>query len=620
MAITPEAFDALVTRLEQEAGTHPRGYHLKLGAFAALGYLYVIAILLLLAALVGGLIAVLFFTKGLIVVVQKLVIPVVVLIGIIGRSLWVKLEAPTGLEIDRARYPELFAAIDTTRKAAGAPRVHVVLLTQDLNAAVVQVPRLGLFGWQRNYLILGLPLLQMLSLPEFKAVLAHEFGHLSGAHGKFGAWIYRVRASWERIASVLQQEQHWGRFLFVPFFSWYAPRFAAWSFVKARQQEYEADRLAAEVAGAGNIASSLVRLALKGEEIQRHFWPGIFSAADTEPEPVAKPYRKLAEAERRQFLPDALQGLERALGRNTSNADTHPCLRERVRALDAEAAVPAPVDQSAAEVLFGSALDGLIEHFDASWSSDVSSWWRERHAFLAKAREQLAAFEGRALSDEELESCAVNTELVHGEEKAFPLYEELLRRQPGRPAALFACGRLLLARGDETGIALLEEAMQRDPNAELPGIELILSFLHARGRDADMRTYIERHQERQAQEQRIAAERRTIRTDDAFFAHAMPSDVLDRIVGRLAQNWRVKRAYLVQKECKLSEAPLYVVGFEPVMPWHRFTSADHGGDVAKELVRDFDLPVEVFFIPFNSGNAAFRKVFKRLKAELIFKR
>ena len=94
------------------------------------------------------------------------------------------------------------------------PKVHEVLLTHDFNAAIAQVPRLGLFGFHKNYLILGLPLMMALSLDQFRAVLAHEFGHLSGAHGRFGSWIYRIRRSWYQLMANLEHQQHWGAFIF----------------------------------------------------------------------------------------------------------------------------------------------------------------------------------------------------------------------------------------------------------------------------------------------------------------------------------------------------------------------------------------------------------------------
>src|SRR5690606_25897917 len=170
---------------------------------------------------------------------------------------------------------------------------------------IVQVPRLGLFGWQKNYLILGLPLMQLLSLDEFKAVLAHEFGHLSGAHGRFGAWIYRVRTGWARLNEWRQQQRRWGSFVFVPCCGWCAPKFAAYSFVQARRQEYEADQLAAEALGADAIGRALVRLNLKARELSERYWPTVYAAADRDPTPTVAPFAALLAPELRGFLPDA---------------------------------------------------------------------------------------------------------------------------------------------------------------------------------------------------------------------------------------------------------------------------------------------------------------------------
>jgi len=273
MAMTQEQFDELVQRLEREALDDPGRYRLRLGALASLGYLYVIGVLLVLIGAVALLAYLLIANRSSSFVIVKLLIPIVVLIGVVLRAMWVRLEAPRGLELEPREHPKLFAAIEKVRRAAKAPRADVVLLTNELNAAIVQVARLGMFGWQKNYLILGLPLMQLMGPSEFLAVLAHEFGHLSGAHGRFGAWIYRVRAGWARLNERLQQERHWGSFLFVPFFGWFAPKFAAWSFVQARQQEYEADRVAAESVGALPLANALVRLDLKSAELDQHYWP-----------------------------------------------------------------------------------------------------------------------------------------------------------------------------------------------------------------------------------------------------------------------------------------------------------------------------------------------------------
>ena len=150
-------------------------------------------------------------------------IPLLALSYAIVRSLWVRLPPPEGRRIGRAEAPQLFDLCELLRKWLRGPRIHRILVTDDFNASIVQISRLGLFGWPRNYLIIGLPLMLAMSPSKFEAVLAHEYGHLAGAHGHFSAWVYRIRQTWERLATTLGERTRWGAFLFAPFFNWYAP-------------------------------------------------------------------------------------------------------------------------------------------------------------------------------------------------------------------------------------------------------------------------------------------------------------------------------------------------------------------------------------------------------------
>ena len=101
-------------------------------------------------------------------------------------------------------------------------RFDHVLLTEEFNAAVVQIPRLGILGWNRNYLIIGLPLMKALTRKQLAAVLAHELGHLAGGHARLGNWIYRLRLGWMRLARRLEDSESVGKLVFRPFFARYA--------------------------------------------------------------------------------------------------------------------------------------------------------------------------------------------------------------------------------------------------------------------------------------------------------------------------------------------------------------------------------------------------------------
>ncbi|HEU4618551.1 MAG TPA: M48 family metallopeptidase [Gammaproteobacteria bacterium] len=618
--MTQAQFESLVARLEKEAERRPTLYKLRLAAFALLGYVYVLGVLLLLVAVAAGLVTALIATKGLVLLVKKALVPVFVLMGAVLRSLWVKLQAPEGMTMTRREHPALFAAIAEVRRATKAPRTHAVLLTNDLNAAIVQIPRLGMLGWQKNYLMLGLPLMQLLAPKELKAVLAHELGHLSGAHGRFGAWIYRVRAGWARLNETLQQQRHWGSFMFVPFFGWFAPKFAAYSFVQARRQEYEADRLAADAVGAKPLGNALVRLDLKAEELSRTYWPAVYAAADRTPVPAVDPFLGLLAPERRGFLPEASEQLEQALARRTSTADTHPSLRDRIQALGVPAAVPPPLDKSAAEVLLGPRLAELVARFDQDWRTGVAEWWRRRHEHVRAVREKLAGYESRPpaeLGDDELFERAQLTEELETAEKAFDLYRMLENRAPEHLGAKFACGRLLLGRGDDAGIPRIQEVMNADAASVMPGCELVVGYLRSRGRESEAEPYVRRYLEKRESDERAMRKRQTLRPKDVWLPHAFSPAGLESLGQALARHPQVEAAYLVRKETPPDTPPLHVVGVVRKSNPFKLESSAAGRRLIDELARTVPVEGEVLFMTLDRERKAFLKRFNKVQGARI---
>src|SRR3569833_3321253 len=164
----------------------------------------------------------------------------------------VKLEPPAGERLSAARVPELFQMLESLRARLATPRIHAVLLTPDFNAGVMQVPRLGLMGWYRSYLFIGLPLMKSLTVEQFQAVLAHELGHLAGEHARAGNWIYRLRLIWQRLDAAFSQTSRWRALPVSTNNKRYIPRFSATSFPLARANEYEADAAAIKLTSAVN--------------------------------------------------------------------------------------------------------------------------------------------------------------------------------------------------------------------------------------------------------------------------------------------------------------------------------------------------------------------------------
>lgn len=95
------------------------------------------------------------------------------------------------IEITPGQQPELFRFLHALADKAGAPRPHKVFVSPRVNAAVFyDLSLLNLFFPSKKNLEIGLGLVNSLTLGEFRAVLAHEFGHFAQRAMAVGRWVY----------------------------------------------------------------------------------------------------------------------------------------------------------------------------------------------------------------------------------------------------------------------------------------------------------------------------------------------------------------------------------------------------------------------------------------------
>jgi Zn-dependent protease with chaperone function len=84
------------------------------------------------------------------------------------------------VRVTREEQPVLFEFIDKVCDETSAPRPHGVYISPDVNAAVMYDTSLvNLVVPPKKYLVIGAGLVNAIGLREFKATLAHEFGHFS---------------------------------------------------------------------------------------------------------------------------------------------------------------------------------------------------------------------------------------------------------------------------------------------------------------------------------------------------------------------------------------------------------------------------------------------------------
>src|SRR5262245_55887448 len=95
------------------------------------------------------------------------------------------------VELDEAEHAELFAFIRQVYGDTGSRRPRRVYVSPEVNAALIyDTSLINLVIPPRKDLLIGLGLVNVVNLSEFKAVLAHEFGHFAQRSVGLGSYLY----------------------------------------------------------------------------------------------------------------------------------------------------------------------------------------------------------------------------------------------------------------------------------------------------------------------------------------------------------------------------------------------------------------------------------------------
>jgi Zn-dependent protease with chaperone function len=597
-----QQFESLVTMAERQMAENATLYQAKIALLALLGYLVLFGMVAVLCGLAVGMIVL--AVKGhawWILVKAKLLIGVGLIAYIILKALWVRLEEPVGYEITPERCPQLFAEVNRLRKELQTPAIHRILITNELNAAIAQTPRLGVLGWYRNTLIMGLQLLLVSSPEQARAVLAHELGHLSGNHSRFRGWIYRVRLAWYRVMEAFDQAENWAAKFVGKFFDWYAPYFNAYSFALARANEYEADAIAARLTSPRIVASSLINLEVQSHLLDTHYWTPLIQKADSEPTPPDNPVTQFAHfvAEHHPEAPTWHTITEKALAAQTGHSDTHPALQDRVKALHAKVLDPEPLKMTAAHKWLGKQLPIILSDFDKQWLDANQAAWSERAETVAQSKATLETLKQQPyenLSQDDGWALASLSEQYAPDTDPLPYYRLYHERFPDDLAADLAIGRILTERNDPTGLAHLEKATNHF-NLHLAACEIAYAYAHRQGDTESAERWRLRGERQLDREAAARAERASVEKTDEFIPASLDPEALQALRKQLESVPKVKQAWICRKNLQyVPTDPLYVL-----VVTHTGILWDQD-ELLNQLTNDITFPGAAFVIIKTGGN------------------
>lgn len=185
------------------------------------------------------------------------------------------------IEVKQSDQPELFAFIKRLTQETQSEFPKRIYISPEVNACVFYDSSFwSMFLPVRKNLQIGLGLVNSVNVSEFKAVLAHEFGHFSQRSMKLGSYVYNVN---QVIYNMLYDNEGYSNTLqgwanisgYFAFFAGLTGKIIqgiqwilqqVYGFVNkqylslSRQMEFHADSVAAYVSGGNHLVTSLRRL------------------------------------------------------------------------------------------------------------------------------------------------------------------------------------------------------------------------------------------------------------------------------------------------------------------------------------------------------------------------
>lgn len=247
------------------------------------------------------------------------------------RSLFTRIrEEEPGRPLARDEAPQLWSLAEEVAERVDTRPVDAVYVTPAASIGVTERGNLlnKLRGAGRRCLILGLGALPGMTQGQFKAILAHEYGHFSSRDTAGGNLARQVQASMYRMAYTLAVSGQ---------ARWYNP---AWLFVNgfqrvflritlgaSRLQEILADRYAALAYGAQNFVDGLTHIVRQSLMFKSQVSQEIKAAAGHN-RGLENLY--LLSPIQGQSLQALQAEVEKEMSRPTAAYDSHPSIQDRI--------------------------------------------------------------------------------------------------------------------------------------------------------------------------------------------------------------------------------------------------------------------------------------------------
>jgi Zn-dependent protease with chaperone function len=242
---------------------------------------------------------------------------------------------PPGRTLSREEAPRFHELVEEARRVAGIGPVGEIRLTGTPSLGVTRVFRGGIIYTRPvKVLVVGLPYLRSLTVPELESILLHEFAHFVGQDVDRGEEMATIESRLGNLRAALDRTTllRWGN----PVYLWV--RAYGWLFTVAtasirRRQELAADALAAERCGPLAYSRALLKAASVRKLFFRVAARRVVAAAKDGGPPPANVYLEFRRGIRAMSPEDRRRALREVREAPEAAHSTHPPLAARLERL-----------------------------------------------------------------------------------------------------------------------------------------------------------------------------------------------------------------------------------------------------------------------------------------------
>lgn len=394
------------------------------------------------------------------------------------KPMFLVFDKPKGIELENNT--PLFKIVNDLATKINAPKIKQIFLVSDLNAYVSSY-RTWSNPNKKHYLSIGLQMLSAINTEELKSIVAHELAHISKDHAGFSNFIYRIYVGLHHFECDFMMKGGGEDELENSFYGKFVRKLDDMSYSIKRDNEFQADELAAKFTSPEDTASALCRIYYTSNWLDENYWDKVWKNSWKYPAPPKGVIKSACQKIMQSSTADLSGNYDKVKITRTKKGDTHPSLKDRVKHLNTPLKLPKKIKQKNLAIFtLGKQLKPYLDKIDKEWMEDNLYRWQSYHQYMSDSimrRDLLIKTQTtRELLNGEKFELARLEEIVGTTKNALKRYYDTYLHEKRNISALYETTRLMLKTNPDKAESILIKLMQKCPIIRYKGACLLSQY------------------------------------------------------------------------------------------------------------------------------------------------